>query len=178
MLEISNLGVKYKRATDWALKGINLQAGKGELIVIAGPSGSGKSTLAQTILGLIPAFVNAEIAGEIKIKKIKIESLTRKERVEIFAYVPQYPADFATSLLVEEEIAFPLENMAFTREKIVERIDQVLELLEINHLRMRLTTELSLLVLGLIYFYPILLQEEYLIFLSMKLLVKQLQYQK
>ncbi|MCG3218041.1 MAG: ATP-binding cassette domain-containing protein [Candidatus Heimdallarchaeota archaeon] len=143
MLEIRNLGVKYKRAKEWALKEVNLQAKEGELIVIAGPSGSGKSTLAQTILGLIPAFINAEIEGEIRVKGQKIESLTRKKRVETFAYVPQYPADFATSLLVEEEIAFPLENMAFPREEIITRIDQVLDLLEINHLRMRLTTELS-----------------------------------
>lgn len=143
LLEISDLSVRYHGSTDWALQGLNFFARKEELIVVAGSSGCGKSTLAQTILGLIPAFVDAEIQGKIAINGKSVTELTRKDFIQLLGYVPQYPADFTTSLLVEEEIAFILENLAFPRHKIQSRILDVLDQLEISHLHKRLMTELS-----------------------------------
>jgi energy-coupling factor transporter ATP-binding protein EcfA2 len=142
-LEISDLSVRYRGSTDWALEGINFSVEKEELIIVAGSSGCGKSTLAQTILGLIPAFVNAEILGKITIKEKNVNELTRKDIVQLLGYVPQYPSDFTTSLLVEEEVAFILENLAFPRHKIQSRIGDIFDQLEISHLHKRLTTELS-----------------------------------
>ena len=143
IIDISDLSVKYQGSSNWALKDINFSVEKEELIIIAGASGCGKSTLAQTILGLIPAFISAEIEGKIEIKGKVVDDLTRKERVQLLGYVPQYPADFATSLLVEEEIAFILENLAFPRHQIQTRIRDILHQLEIHHLQNRLMTELS-----------------------------------
>ncbi len=143
LLDISDLSVRYHGSSSWALEGINFSVRKKELIIVAGSSGCGKSTLAQTILGLIPAFVDAEILGKIAIKKKAVNEITRKEIVQLFGYVPQYPADFTTSLLVEEEVAFILENLAFPQHKIQSRIRDVFDQLEISHLHYRLMTELS-----------------------------------
>ena len=143
LLEITDLSVKYHCSNQWALEGVNFSVEKEELIVVAGPSGCGKSTLAQTILGLIPAFIEAEILGKIKIKEKILSELSRKDIISLLGYIPQYPADFTTSLLAEEEIAFSLENRTFPRQEIMGRIRYVLEQLEISHLRHRLITELS-----------------------------------
>ncbi|MHA2295528.1 MAG: energy-coupling factor ABC transporter ATP-binding protein [Candidatus Hodarchaeales archaeon] len=142
MLEVSNLHVKYENSTTWALENIFLNARDQEFIIVAGSSGSGKSTLAKAILGLVPIFENAEVIGEIKIVD-RISPINRIELVKTIGYVPQYPADFVTSLLVEEEIVYPLENLGFTPEEMHKRLQFVLERLDIVHLRERLVTELS-----------------------------------
>lgn len=143
MLEIQDFSVKYSDSSSLALDSINFQTKKGELVIIAGPSGSGKSTLAHSIMRLIPAFVKAAIQGTIMINRKELLDIDRKELVQLIGYVPQYPADFTTSLLVEEEIAFPLENLRFSQEEIPKRINEVLGTLDISSLQKRLITELS-----------------------------------
>ncbi|MFX0090886.1 MAG: ABC transporter ATP-binding protein [Candidatus Hodarchaeota archaeon] len=143
LLEIRNLWLKYNGSSRYNLQGINLTAKQGELLVIAGASGSGKSTLAQAILRLIPVFVEAELKGEIKIGDKLIENLSRKELLQWMGYVPQYPADFVTASLVEEELSFPLENLGLPQQKIQQRVKEVMDQLNIAHLQFRLMTELS-----------------------------------
>lgn len=143
LLEIRNLSVKYPNEKNKALIEINFAAQEGELIIVAGSSGSGKSTLAQTILRLIPSFIKAKREGLVKVNGLEQSEISRKELIQLIGYIPQYPADFTTSLLVEEEIAFLLENLAFPAEEIKIRITQVLNQLGIPHLRYRLITELS-----------------------------------
>jgi manganese/zinc/iron transport system ATP- binding protein len=77
IISVRNLTVTYKKKP--AIKGINLEIEKGNIIGIVGPNGAGKSTLLKGILGLLPADT-----GEVKIfgKDIK-ESLKR------VAYIPQ-----------------------------------------------------------------------------------------
>lgn len=57
MLEIKNLHVKVDSDKDKIeiLKGIDLNIGDSDFIVITGPNGSGKTTLAKTIMGLYPS---------------------------------------------------------------------------------------------------------------------------
>lgn len=143
LLEISKFSVRYQDSSIQALKDINLSISREELIIVAGTSGCGKSTLAQSILGLIPTFVKAEVLGKIRIQGVTVSELARKDIVQKVGYVPQYPADFITSMLVEEEVAFVLENLAFPPDTIQERIQAVFEQLEITHLQYRLMTELS-----------------------------------
>ncbi|MCE7748308.1 MAG: ATP-binding cassette domain-containing protein [Candidatus Heimdallarchaeota archaeon] len=143
MLKIENLNVKYPTSKEYALENINLEASRGEFIVVAGPSGSGKSTLAQVLMTLIPNFTEARISGEISYNGISFKELTRDKLVSLLGYVPQYPSDFTTSLLVEEEIVFLLENLALDSEEIISRLNQVLTELEISSLQRRVIPELS-----------------------------------
>jgi energy-coupling factor transporter ATP-binding protein EcfA2 len=143
LLEIKDLSIRYQNSLQWALEGVNFSVEKEELILIVGSSGCGKSTLAQSILGLIPAFIQAKILGEIKINEKLLTTLSRREIIQYLGYVPQYPADFTINMLVEEEIAFSLENRALPRKEIQSSITNILKQLEISHLRYQLMTELS-----------------------------------
>jgi len=143
LLSVSNLSIRYSHSSSWALKSVNFTAKPGELIIIAGPSGCGKSTLAQAILGLIPKFVRAKVEGNIAIKGKSLEKIERKEFLSQVGFIPQYPSDFITTLLTEEEIAFPLENMAMEPEKIEVRVTEVMQKLGILHLQRRIIPELS-----------------------------------
>ena len=83
MLRIEELSVKYSNSKNLALNSINFSAKIGEFIVIAGPSGSGKSTLAKSILGLIPAFEEAHIDGQIICENNNLSEFTREERIKL-----------------------------------------------------------------------------------------------
>lgn len=51
-LEFRNVWVAYEPGT-WALRGVSLRIGRGEMVAVVGPSGAGKSTLAD----LLPRFI-------------------------------------------------------------------------------------------------------------------------
>jgi len=68
MIQVTNLNLQYKDFT--ALKDINLDIKKGELVVLKGISGSGKSSL----LALLGAF-NHPTSGDIKIDNKSIVKL-------------------------------------------------------------------------------------------------------
>ncbi|MHA1778675.1 MAG: ABC transporter ATP-binding protein [Candidatus Heimdallarchaeaceae archaeon] len=142
-LTIEDLSVQYRDSSFYALQNINLRFSSPALVVVTGASGSGKSTLAQTIMGIIPSFIPASISGHIKINNTNINLLDRKQLIGSLGYVPQYPADFKVNLVVEEEIAFILENLRFPPHLIKDRVAELLEQLNITHLRHRLITELS-----------------------------------
>ncbi len=143
MLSVTDLKVQYSGSSNYALKGITFNAKKGQLILIAGASGSGKSTLAQAILGLIPNYIKSKIKGQITIDEKSIWEMDRLNFLSKVGYIPQYPSDFITSLLTEEEIAFPLENMATPPAEIDKRINELMKLLNILNLKNRLIPELS-----------------------------------
>ena len=64
-------GVKVNFGDFWALKGIDIEVTRGEIIVILGPSGSGKSTFIRTLNRLQP-----HSGGSIEIDGIMIDEDT------------------------------------------------------------------------------------------------------
>jgi putative ABC transport system ATP-binding protein len=61
-----------------ALRGVNLEVGRGEFLAVVGPSGSGKSTLFHILGGLAPPT-----AGEVNIDGVDLLGLTENERTEM-----------------------------------------------------------------------------------------------
>jgi zinc transport system ATP-binding protein len=61
LLQIQNLGVRYEN--HWALRGVDLDIWRGELLAFIGPNGAGKSTLLKALLGLVP-LAEGRIAHE------------------------------------------------------------------------------------------------------------------
>ena len=70
-LIIKTEGVKVNFGDFWALKGIDIEVTRGEIIVILGPSGSGKSTFIRTLNRLQP-----HSGGSIEIDGIMIDEDT------------------------------------------------------------------------------------------------------
>jgi NitT/TauT family transport system ATP-binding protein len=61
-LSVRALTVGYGRSA--VLSDFSLDAGNGELVVVAGPSGCGKSTLLRAVAGLVPFTGSISVAGQ------------------------------------------------------------------------------------------------------------------
>jgi len=143
IIEALNLSFRYAGEERWAIKSINLKIYPGEFVLITGPSGCGKTTLCRCFNGLIPHFYEGELEGKLIVDgldTVKNQTCKLAQRVGM---VFQNPENQLIMLSVEDEIAFGLENLNLPRNIIKERINEVLSILEIEHLRHRSPHELS-----------------------------------
>jgi len=82
---IACTGVTVSLGDKTVLDGIDLAVEKGEWLSIVGPNGAGKTTLLRYFAGL------ASGAGELSIDGRPAGSLTRRQRAQLVALVPQVP---------------------------------------------------------------------------------------
>jgi branched-chain amino acid transport system ATP-binding protein len=63
VLELENLHVRYGSVP--AVRGLNLEVGRGELVGLIGPNGAGKSTTLHAIMGVVtPAAGDVRLSGQ------------------------------------------------------------------------------------------------------------------
>jgi ABC-2 type transport system ATP-binding protein len=82
-LVIKNL--KKRFSSTWAVKGLNLELGDGEIFVLLGPNGAGKTTTLKLITGLLQPT-----EGEIYIEGIDLEKNPIAAK-SLIGYVPDEP---------------------------------------------------------------------------------------
>jgi energy-coupling factor transport system ATP-binding protein len=143
MIEIRSLTFKYDNSKRNVLENINLSIGKGEFTGIIGPTGAGKSTLTLCLNGVIPHFRGGDFYGEVVVDgKDTVDNSCASLACSIGS-VFQDPEAQIVAPVVEEEIAFGLENLNMSREEMEKRITESLELTGISHLRHSSTARLS-----------------------------------
>ncbi len=143
IIEIRNLTFTYAGSRKPTLSDINLEIEEGEFVLVVGPSGGGKSTLCRCLNGLIPHFYEGEYSGKVVVNGYEVDKTPIHILSQHVGMVFQNPQNQLFSLSVESDIAFPLENLGLPREEIRERVEEVLELMNIQHLRERPPFELS-----------------------------------
>mgnify|MGYP005857206407 CR=1 FL=1 len=124
-----------------ALRGINLEISKGEIIALVGPSGSGKTTLIN-LLGTL----DTPTKGEIYVDSLTISNLSPKDKVNyrknMVSFVFQFFNLFPT-LNVFENIEFPLLFSNVSAAEIKERVSSAVEMVGLKGLEKRSIDELS-----------------------------------
>jgi len=134
LLNVQNLFLKYNQIDEWLIRDFNLVADKNEVLLIKGPNGCGKTSLLSMLGGIIPKMIKAAIGGQILIDDIDISALTLSELSPLISMVFQEPELQLSFPQVEHELAFGPENLTIPVEEIRNRIENISELLRLNHL--------------------------------------------
>lgn len=143
MIKIQGLTFFYNNTKEPALNNINLNIEEGEFVGVIGPTGAGKSTLTLCLNGVIPHFQRGDFYGEVRIDgKDTVENDCASIAYSLGSVFQDPEAQIVTSI-VEDEIAFGLENLNIPRNEIAVRIKEGLEMAGISDLRKSSTTRLS-----------------------------------
>ncbi len=143
IVEVKNLWYTYPNAPGPALRDLDMTIDEGEFILLTGPSGCGKTTFCRCLNGLIPHFYSGELRGEVEVAGLSTRDHSTTELARNVGLIFQNPDNQIFALTVEKDVAFGLENLGVSKEKMMEAIDWALDVTGINHLRHRATHELS-----------------------------------
>ena len=128
-IKVDDLSYLYEDSADDtapALRRLSLEINDGEFVAILGHNGSGKSTLAKLLsMILIPTSGKIIIDG----KDITAEELTDEDVMSIrknVGMVFQNPDNQLVATIVEDDVAFGLENLGVPSAEIRQRVDKAL----------------------------------------------------
>lgn len=133
-IEINQLSWKYNGSSKKALDDINLTIEENTFLGIIGPNEAGKTTLVSSIKGIIPNNYSGVFKGHVKIFGKELKKYNPIEISQMIGMVFSDPESQFTSMSVEEEIAFGLENMGYSYNEIKQRLEWVSELTSIEEL--------------------------------------------
>lgn len=123
---------------DYVLRGANLRANYGEIVVLLGPTGSGKTTLLLVMSGLLKSQ-----KGKVLLDGRNLSDQLPQARRRI-GIVFQNPDDQLFNPTVYDEIAYSLRTLGLAEERVRERVEQVVARLGIEHLLERQPYRLSM----------------------------------
>ena len=135
-VKINNLGFSYDRK-NYVIDQFNVDIEDGDIVAILGSSGSGKSTLLRLITGLeIPSIGSIKINNEVMVDdKTFVDPENRKVGM-VFQDYALFP-----HMTVYKNIGFGINKS--TKTEKADRIDQVLNLVNLQEFKKRYPHELS-----------------------------------
>lgn len=126
LLTISDLTFTYSNQSQPTFSNLNLTLNAGEIILISGATGCGKSTLLNCLAGISPTHIQGELTGEIFIKDKSLKQESVRDRARYFGTLLQNVETQIFTDTVWEELAFGLENLNISSDRIPLIIDNCL----------------------------------------------------
>ncbi|MBE6879590.1 MAG: energy-coupling factor transporter ATPase [Ruminococcaceae bacterium] len=121
------------------LQDITLQIKEGGFVAVLGHNGSGKSTLAKHFNGiLLPTEGKVLIDGIDSTDESRIYDIR-----QTVGMVFQNPDNQIVATIVEEDVAFALENLGVEPKEIRRRVDEALKIVDMYHYREHAPHQLS-----------------------------------
>ena len=136
VIEAKGLNLVFETADGpvQALKDVNLTIGAGEFVSFIGPSGCGKTTFLRTI-----AALETPTSGTLTVNGMAPDEARRKRA---YGYVFQ-AAGLYPWRTIRGNIKLPLEIMGFSKAEQEERVQRVLELVELKGFGKKFPWQLS-----------------------------------
>jgi energy-coupling factor transport system ATP-binding protein len=116
-------GDKERNPSKLVLKGVDLEIAKGEFLAVLGHNGSGKSTLAKLMNAiLLPVQGKVYVDGIDTADGDRLYDIRRRAGM-----VFQNPDNQIVASVVEEDVAFALENLGVPPDEMRVRVDDALK---------------------------------------------------
>ncbi|MED2974416.1 energy-coupling factor transporter ATPase [Fictibacillus sp. B-59209] len=142
LIQISDLSFEYSVNNNTSipvLNGVTFDIFPGEYVAIVGHNGSGKSTLSKHLNGILkPSNGDVLVSGY----NTKETNVIREIRQKV-GMVFQHPDNQIVATIVEDDVAFGLENIEVPVSEMKERIEYALEAVGMSEFRKRPPHHLS-----------------------------------
>lgn len=142
VLKAENVCFWYDADKPPVLDNLSFTVHSKEAVVLMGPSGSGKSTLAYCVAGLYPEYAGERKGKIAAVDGEEIADFPPNRRAQYISMMFQNPDDQFCMDTVENEIAFALENIAYTGD-FNKRIQELLCLVGLEGMEKKQITALS-----------------------------------
>lgn len=142
IIRVENVSFSYKVNQDQqipVLQNVSLDVYPGEYVAIIGHNGSGKSTLSKHLNGILTPKT-----GDVYVNQINTRDRERIYEVRSqVGMVFQHPDNQIVATIVEDDVAFGLENIGIAAHEMRDRIDASLEAVGMSAFRHRPPHHLS-----------------------------------
>ena len=140
ILTAENLKFRYdSEQPGYALNGVSMQVRRGEFVAVLGANGCGKSTLAKHFNAiLLPEEGKVYVEGMDTADDDKLYDIR-----QTVGMVFQSPDNQIVATVVEEDVAFALENLGVPPEEMRRRVDDAMKMAGIYEFRERAPHNLS-----------------------------------
>jgi ABC-type Fe3+/spermidine/putrescine transport system ATPase subunit len=136
-LVLAGLGKSF--GTVPAVQDISLTLQEGEFVSLLGPSGCGKTTTLRMIAGFIsPTAGTIEMNGAVLSAPNRVVAPEKRGMSMIFQSYAIWP-----NMTVAQNVAFGLKLRRLPAEELRTRLDRILDVVQLGHLRDRYPSELS-----------------------------------
>lgn len=127
IIRFDKVSYQYPHSERFALQNVDFSIRQGEFIGIIGPTGAGKTTLCLALNGIVPQFYGGRFFGHVSVAgKDSVETPVRNLARSV-GEVFEDPETQLIATSVENEVAFPLENLGYARDVIAERVAWALQ---------------------------------------------------
>ncbi|WP_223588081.1 energy-coupling factor transporter ATPase [Neobacillus bataviensis] len=142
IIRLENVSFSYKineKTKVSVLKNISFSIFPGEYVAIIGHNGSGKSTLSKHLNGILTPD-----SGDVWVHGHNTKDVNKKRSIrQAVGTVFQHPDNQIVATIVEEDVAFGLENIGVPREEMKKRVDEALNVVKMSQFRHRPPHHLS-----------------------------------
>ena len=142
-LRFEDVRFRYPDTSRDALTEVTLDIDEGTFALAVGPTGAGKSTLLRASNGLVPHFTGGTFRGRVTVDGRDTLEYPPRKLADAVAFVPQDPGASFVLDRVEDELAYGMENLGVDPAHMRRRVEEMLDLLDIEPLRARSVRTLS-----------------------------------
>ena len=143
MLSYQDVHFRYSGRPLDGVEGLNLNIAAGEVVLLCGRSGCGKTTLTRLANGLIPHIYHGDLHGRVTLGGDSVANLATYDIARQAGSVFQNPRTQFFNPDTDSEIAFGMENLAFSADQLLRRMEQTVAQLHLNPLLGRNIHQLS-----------------------------------